>query len=103
MPKTEDAGNAPQVLLANSWENDIDLTGWWMSEKLDGVPAWWDGKPVPTWHAKLLAMLPTIIRYAKRTFRSYDPEARQEAVQNVVANTTATVAGLARRGKLDLA
>ena len=60
-------------------------------------------KPVPTWHAKLLAMLPTIIRYAKRAFRTYDPEARQEAVQNVVANTTAAVAGLAKRGELDLA
>ena len=60
-------------------------------------------KPVPAWHAKLLAMLPTIIRYAKRAFRSYDPEARQEALQNVVANTTAAVAGLAKRGKLDLA
>jgi hypothetical protein len=60
-------------------------------------------KPVPAWHAKLLAMLPTIIRYAKRAFRGYDPEAKQEAVQNVVANTTAAVAGLARRGKLDLA
>ena len=60
-------------------------------------------KPVPTWHAKLLAMLPTIIRYAKRAFRNYDPETRQEALQNVVANTTAAVAGLAKRGKLDLA
>jgi DNA ligase 1 len=40
----EKAGNAPQLLLANSWENDADLTGWWMSEKLDGVRAWWDGK-----------------------------------------------------------
>ena len=60
-------------------------------------------RKVPAWHAKLLAMLPTIIRYAKRAFRNYDPEARQEAVQNVVANTTAAVAGLAKRGKLDLA
>jgi hypothetical protein len=60
-------------------------------------------RKIPAWHAKLLAMLPTIIRYAKRTFRSYDPEARQEALQNVVANTTAAVAGLAKRGKLDLA
>ena len=59
--------------------------------------------PVPAWHAKLLAMLPTIIRYAKRAFRTYDPEARQEALQNVIANTTAAVAGLAKRGKLDLA
>jgi hypothetical protein len=60
-------------------------------------------KETPAWHAKLLAMLPTIIRYTKRAFRGYDPEARQEAVQNVVANTTAAVAGLAKRGKLDLA
>src|SRR5690242_14369356 len=34
---------APPVLLAHRWENDLDLTGWWMSEKLDGVRAWWDG------------------------------------------------------------
>ena len=60
-------------------------------------------KEAPAWHVKLLAMLPTIIRYAKRAFRTYDPEARQEAVQNVVANTTAALAGLAKRGKLDLA
>jgi DNA ligase-1 len=36
-------GKAPPVLLAHSWANDTDLTGWWMSEKLDGVRAWWDG------------------------------------------------------------
>ena len=35
---------APPLLLAHTWENDVDLTGWWMSEKLDGVRAWWDGK-----------------------------------------------------------
>lgn len=43
----EDEGGgdgAPPVLLAHKWENDVDLTGWWMSEKLDGVRAWWDGK-----------------------------------------------------------
>jgi DNA ligase 1 len=41
----EAAGDgAPPVLLAHRWENDQDLTGWWMSEKLDGVRAWWDGK-----------------------------------------------------------
>jgi len=36
--------DGPPVLLANRWENDIDLAGWWMSEKLDGVRAYWDGK-----------------------------------------------------------
>ncbi len=35
--------SAPPVLLAQSWDNEADLTGWWMSEKLDGVRAYWDG------------------------------------------------------------
>jgi DNA ligase-1 len=43
-PAKDSTDAAPQLLLANSWENDTDLTGWWMSEKLDGVRAWWDGK-----------------------------------------------------------
>jgi DNA ligase-1 len=34
----------PPLLLANTRTNDIDLAGWWMSEKLDGVRAYWDGK-----------------------------------------------------------
>lgn len=34
----------PPILLANSWDNQQDLAGWWMSEKLDGVRAYWDGK-----------------------------------------------------------
>lgn len=39
----EEAGG-PQLLLAMSWDNAADLSGWWMSEKLDGVRAYWDGK-----------------------------------------------------------
>lgn len=34
----------PPILLAHKWENDVDLTGWWVSEKLDGVRAYWDGQ-----------------------------------------------------------
>lgn len=60
-------------------------------------------KSVPAWHAVFLAMLPKIIRYAKLAFRNLGPEARQEAVQNVVTNSCAAVEALARRGKLDLA
>ena len=37
-----DAG--PPLLLAESWDNATDVSGWWMSEKLDGVRACWDGK-----------------------------------------------------------
>lgn len=36
--------NGPPVLLAHKWEADVDPTGWWISEKLDGVRAYWDGK-----------------------------------------------------------
>jgi DNA ligase-1 len=35
---------APALLLAQSWDNRQDLTDWWMSEKLDGVRASWDGQ-----------------------------------------------------------
>jgi len=34
---------APAVLLANKWEEGVDPTGWWLSEKLDGVRAYWTG------------------------------------------------------------
>ena len=33
-----------RVLLAERWDNAQDLAGWWLSEKLDGVRAYWDGK-----------------------------------------------------------
>jgi DNA ligase-1 len=32
------------LLLAETWDNATDLSDWWMSEKLDGVRAYWDGK-----------------------------------------------------------
>src|SRR5947209_10326787 len=35
---------APKVLLAESWDSALDPTGWWLSEKLDGVRAYWDGQ-----------------------------------------------------------
>jgi DNA ligase-1 len=35
---------APPLLLAGSWDFVTDPTGWWLSEKLDGVRAFWDGK-----------------------------------------------------------
>lgn len=36
--------DAPPILLAHPWDSQSDLTGWWISEKLDGVRAYWDGK-----------------------------------------------------------
>ncbi|MDR3459232.1 MAG: DNA ligase [Verrucomicrobiae bacterium] len=39
-----DGDSGPSLLLAESWDNAADLSDWWMSEKLDGVRAYWDGK-----------------------------------------------------------
>jgi DNA ligase-1 len=36
--------NAPKLLLANKWEESTDPVGYWVSEKLDGVRAFWNGK-----------------------------------------------------------
>ncbi|MGE0607120.1 MAG: DNA ligase [Pirellulales bacterium] len=41
---TRPGKSVPELLLAHSWDGAADLTGWWISEKLDGVRAWWDGK-----------------------------------------------------------
>ena len=40
----EGEAQAPQLLLAESWDGISDPTGWWLSEKLDGVRAYWDGR-----------------------------------------------------------
>jgi DNA ligase-1 len=50
--KEKDAGadkpaseaQAPPLLLANVWKPSIDPTGWWMSEKYDGLRGYWDGQ-----------------------------------------------------------
>ena len=34
---------APPLLLAETWDGVADPAGWWVSEKLDGVRAYWDG------------------------------------------------------------
>ena len=31
------------VILAHRWDQEVDIKGWWMSEKLDGVRGYWTG------------------------------------------------------------
>ncbi len=33
----------PPLLLAEKWDGISNPSGWWLSEKLDGVRAWWTG------------------------------------------------------------
>ncbi len=42
--KEEKEKDKPPLLLAEKWDNELDLAGWWISEKLDGVRSYWDGK-----------------------------------------------------------
>ena len=39
----EEGADLP-LLLAENWTDGTDPTGWWMSEKLDGLRAYWDGE-----------------------------------------------------------
>ncbi|HEY7086765.1 MAG TPA: DNA ligase [Tepidisphaeraceae bacterium] len=41
--EAEAKAKAAPVLLAETWDGNLDPSGWWMSEKLDGVRAYWDG------------------------------------------------------------
>jgi DNA ligase-1 len=63
----KEAKEPAPVLLAEPWDTVTDVRGWWMSEKLDGQRAYWDGKQfwsrlgnlihVPDW---FLAGLPPV-------------------------------------------
>ncbi|KAL1528122.1 hypothetical protein AB1Y20_009486 [Prymnesium parvum] len=62
------AAAASGVMLANKYSEALDPTGWWISEKLDGVRAYWDGEnfysrngnvfPAPDWFKQGLPSTP---------------------------------------------
>jgi len=56
-----------------------------------------------SWHAGYLAMLPRIKRYAEHAFRHWSAEAREDAVQETLANAMIAYRRLAERGKLEIA
>ena len=43
-PKSSQKNSRPGLLLAEKWDMSMDPTGYWISEKLDGVRAFWNGK-----------------------------------------------------------
>lgn len=51
-PATEN--QTPHLLLANVWNPSIDPTGWWMSEKYDGLRAYWDGQKLWSRYGNLI-------------------------------------------------
>jgi DNA ligase-1 len=89
------------VLLAEKWTPATDPTGYWMSEKLDGVRAYWDGEGLysrngnrfsaPSWFTDLLPadtsldgelyMGPGRFNEAVSIVRSKNPDARWRSIQ----------------------
>ena len=57
----------------------------------------------PGWHHQFLAMLPVIGNYADHAFRHLDPEGREDAVHEVLANAVVAFARLVQLGKPHLA
>lgn len=43
LPPVVRAGDRPDLLLPTKDPGDVDVSGWYMSEKLDGVRAYWNG------------------------------------------------------------
>lgn len=46
---------APDLLLLAKYRQSMDVTGWYMSEKLDGVRAYWDGRQLLSRQGNLFA------------------------------------------------
>jgi DNA ligase-1 len=89
------------VLLAETWTPATDPTGYWMSEKLDGVRAYWDGEGLysrngnrfsaPSWFTDLLPadtsldgelyMGPGRFNEAVSIVRSKTPDTRWRSIQ----------------------
>ena len=57
----------------------------------------------PAWHQGFLALLPQICHYARFAFRHLKFEAKQEAIQCVVASALAAYVRLLQRGKANVA
>ena len=57
----------------------------------------------PDWHRGFLGMLPAILSYVRFAFRHLRPEARAEAIQEVVANCFRAYARLVELHKADIA
>lgn len=59
--------------------------------------------PAPAWHQRFLTMLPAIETHARLVFRHLDPEAREDAVEETIANALVAFVRLVQLQKTDVA
>ncbi len=57
-PVVQEARQPLGVMLAETWQPGHAIRGWWMSEKLDGIRAFWDGADLRTRSGLRLAAPP---------------------------------------------
>ena len=62
-----------------------------------------NSQSAPAWHRAFLAMLPAIQKHARIAFRHLNPEAREDAVAEVVAGAFVACSRLSEAGKTHLA
>ncbi len=61
------AAEAPPLMLPLRWEPNADPTGWWISEKYDGMRGYWDGTRMLTRQGEPIA-IPDTLRAALPAF-----------------------------------
>ncbi len=83
------SANKPQLLLAKTYHSDIELKDYWVSEKLDGVRAYWDGR-------KLISRQ-GIIFNTPQYFTKNFPQIALDGELWLDRNKFATLSGLVRR------
>ena len=107
---------APAMLLAETWDGEQDVSGWWLSEKLDGVRAVWTGRQflsrqgnifhAPAWFTADLPEFPLDgeLWLARRAFqrtvsivRRHDEPADWRQIRYVVFDAPAELAPFERR------
>ena len=60
--KNEVSLEKPELFLLNNYTQDKNITSWYMSEKLDGVRAYWDGKKLISRNGNIFAAPPFFIK-----------------------------------------
>lgn len=52
--------DGPRLMLATQWPPDDDPSGWWISEKYDGVRGYWDGTQMLSRGGEIIALPATL-------------------------------------------
>lgn len=92
-PRPTTPKKKPPVKLAQTWNGKSDPTGWWWSEKLDGVRAWWNGTEFVSRGG--------IIYEAPASYRALLPRCVLDGELWIGRGQMARASGIARGGNAD--